>query len=293
MVRGDLCDRPLLERGMRGADIVYHAAAKVSDWGPWSEFKRGIINGTHHVLEAMRATCVRRIVHVSSVGVYGYRAHYGGIWTEDAPYAPEFLAWEYYALAKIAAEKQVLRYHQKRWVDASVVRPGWVYGPRDRVSFPRLVAALKEGPRLLIGTGENHIHLVYAGNVAEACILAGTKDTALGRVYNAGNDCRITQRQYITAITEGLGFEPVTKHVPASLAMNLARVAELSARLFRKKDPPSITRYGVLLLMSKAIFDSSRARKELGWKAPVGFEEGLAHTLRWYQDEHQPGASLE
>jgi nucleoside-diphosphate-sugar epimerase len=196
------------------------------------------------------------------------------------------MAWEYYTRAKIAAEKLVHRYHQNKWVEAGIIRPGWIYGPRDRASFPRLVEFLKRGPRFLIGSGENCLHLVYAGNVAEACILAGTKEIALGRTYNASNDCRVTQQQYFNAVTHALELEPVTKRLPVSVATSVATLVEVGARLFQKKDPPPITRYGVCVITSNAIFDSSRARKELGWTAAVGFEEGLANTLAWYKSNY-------
>ena len=286
MVSGGLSDQESLQRGMAGADVIFHAAAKVTDWGPWSEFQRDTIDGTHRVLEAMRATGVRRMVHISSVAVYGHQAHRGGIWTEDAPYPTQFLAWEYYPAAKIAAEKLVLGYHQKKWVEASIIRPSWIYGPRDRASFPRLVRFLKEGPALLIGSGDNYLSLVYAGNVAEACILAATKPVALGRVYNVSSDCRVTQRQYFNAVARTLGLEPVTRSLPIPVAMTVANLIEIPARLLRKKDPPAMSRFGFYIIINQGVFDCTRAREELGWQPQVGFEEGLARTIEWYKAEY-------
>lgn len=287
LVTGDLSDQESLQRGMAGADVVFHTAAKVSDWGPWSEFQRDTIDGTRRVLEAMRATGVRRIVHMSSVVVYGHQAHRGGIWTEAAPYTTQFMAWEYYGPAKIAAEKLVLGYHQKQWVEASIIRPGWIYGPRDRASFPRLVQFLKEGMACFVGPGDNYLSLVYAGNLADACILAATKEAALGRVYNVSTDCRVMQRQYMNAVAQALGLKPVTRSLPASVAKAIAHVSEISAHLIGKKDPPEMTRYGVYIITNKGTFDSTRAREELGWQPRVGFEEGLARTIEWYKTEYQ------
>lgn len=286
MVLGDLSDEDSLRRGMVGADVVFHAAAKVTDWGPWSEFQRDTIDGTHHVLEAMRATGVRRLVHISSVAVYGHQAHCQGIWTEDAPYPTQFLAWEYYPAAKIAAEKLVLGYHEKRWVEASIIRPSWIYGPRDRVSFPRLVQFLKEGPARLIGSGDNYLPLVYAANVAEACILAATKPVAVGRVYNVSSDCRVTQRHYFNAVAQALGLRPVTRSLPTPVAMAIANLIEVPARLLGRKEPPVMSRFGLYIITSQGVFDCTRARQELGWQPRVGFEEGLARTIEWYKAEY-------
>lgn len=287
LVIGDVGDRSSLERGMDGAEVVFHAAAKVSDWGPWSEFQRHTIDGTHHVLEAMRTTGVRRLVHISSVAVYGRQAHRGGRYTEEAPYGTDFMAWEYYAPAKIAAEKMVLGYHQRGWVDARVIRPGWIYGPRDRAGFPRLVRFLKSDLACLVGSGDNELQLVYAGNVADACILAAIREVASGRIYNVSRDCQVTQRQYVNAVARALGLRPVTRRIPTPVAIQLAWMSEIMARLVGKREPPSLTRYGVYIVSNRGDFDCTRARQELGWQPRVTFEEGLARTVEWYKSEYE------
>ena len=53
-VRGDLEDRAALEAGAAGADVAFHAAATVDDWGPWTEFRRVNVDGTRRVVEACR-----------------------------------------------------------------------------------------------------------------------------------------------------------------------------------------------------------------------------------------------
>lgn len=283
---GDLDDQRSLETGMKGADVVFHIAAKVTDWGSWAEFQRDIIDGTRHVLEAMRACGVRRIVYMSSVAVYGYAAHRGGIWEESSPYASRFLGWEYYAPAKIAAEKLVLSYHHKNWVEACVIRPGWIYGPRDRASLPRLVQFLKGRMACCIGPGDNPVALIYAQNLADACLLAATRPGAFGGIFNISTDCQVTQRQYLNALARGLGLKPVTRSIPAIVALNIARISEFSARLIGQKHPPMISRYAVYILSNKAVFDCTRARQELGWNPRIGFEEGLAKTIEWFKAEY-------
>jgi 2-alkyl-3-oxoalkanoate reductase len=287
LVQGDLSSQESLEQGMAGAEIVFHIAAKVTDWGSWSEFQRDTIDGTRRMLEAMRKTGVPRLVHVSSVAVYGHQANHGGVWTEDAPYPTNFLAWEYYPAAKIAAEKLVLDYHNKKWLEASILRPSWVYGPRDRASFPRVVQFLKSNRALLIGSGDNPLPLVYAGNVAEACILAAINPAASGRVYNTSCDCRITQRQFLNAIAQKLDLRPVTRSLPTPVALTIANLAEIPSRLAHKKEPPMLSRFGFYLLTNRGVFDSARARDELGWNPSVGFEEGLSRTIDWYKSEYR------
>src|ERR1700757_4320079 len=66
---GDLVDLPALQAGMAGADVVFHCAAKVDDWGDPAEFHKVNVEGTAHVIEAARAAGVRRLVHVSTEAV--------------------------------------------------------------------------------------------------------------------------------------------------------------------------------------------------------------------------------
>jgi nucleoside-diphosphate-sugar epimerase len=66
---GDLVDVAAMSAGMAGADVVFHCAAKVDDWGNPAEFHRVNVEGTAHVIEAARAAGVRRLVHVSTEAV--------------------------------------------------------------------------------------------------------------------------------------------------------------------------------------------------------------------------------
>src|SRR5215213_9017454 len=65
-VRGDLDSVEALREGTRGCDYVFHAAAKVEDWGEPAEFERINVQGTRNVLEASAAAGVRRFVHVGT-----------------------------------------------------------------------------------------------------------------------------------------------------------------------------------------------------------------------------------
>src|SRR6185369_3410147 len=62
-VRGDLSDRESLEAGAAGAELAFHLAAHLGDWGDWEEFERGNVDGTENALAAAAAAGVRRFVH--------------------------------------------------------------------------------------------------------------------------------------------------------------------------------------------------------------------------------------
>ena len=75
--RGDLGDPASLPAALEGADVVFHTAAKVGDWGPPEEYRAVNVEGLRHLVEACRGRPLRRFVHFSSLGVYAARHHHG------------------------------------------------------------------------------------------------------------------------------------------------------------------------------------------------------------------------
>ena len=278
---GDVTDAASLPEAFRGVERVYHAAAQVGDWGPWSRFVAVTIEGTRNMLDAARDAGVKRFLHVSSISAYGHPDGEGLVLDETAPLGVNLHRWSYYSRAKVEAERLAWEYHRRRHVPVTVVKPSWLYGPRDRASMPRLIRAIRAGKGKLVGDGENLLNLTYAGNEAEGCILAATNEKALGQSYNLSSDGKITQREYLNRIAERIGAELVTRKVPYKIAHGAAFLMELSGHVFRTKKPPLVTRYAVWLMGRQCFFSPEKARKELGWQPTVGYEEGIRRSVQW------------
>jgi nucleoside-diphosphate-sugar epimerase len=277
---GDLRDVASLRRAVAGADVVYHCAAKVGEWGPWSEYQEQVIDATANVLEACRAESVGRVLHVSSITVYGHpRVRDGRLFTEDEPLGQHLWWRDYYCRAKVRAEELVRGYPG----DWTIVRPSWIYGPRDRTTLPRLLLALGAGRVSLIGSGDNRLNLVYVGDVAEGAILAANHAGARGRAYNLSSPGEFTQREFLDTLTGQLGLPPVRRRIPFGLAFWAGWFSEVVGCAIRIKRPPHVTRYVVSLVGRPTQFSIERARTELGWRPGVDAAEGLRRTLEWYQ----------
>ena len=277
---GDLHDAESLRRAVDGADVVYHCAARVGDWGPWSLYQREIIDATGHLLGACRAAGVGRVLYVSSVTVYGHPRDGGAPITEDAPLGQRlYWCWDYYCRSKIAAEALA----RAEGPGVTIVRPSWIYGPRDRTSLPRLMAAFRAGRVTLIGSGDNLLNVVYAADVAEGAILAANHPDAGGQAYNLCSEGELTQRQFLDALTEALGRPPVRRRLPFWLAYAGGFVSEVIGRAIFLKRPPHITRYAVGLVGRPTRFSIVQARRQLGWQPRVGAREGLRRALEWYR----------
>ncbi len=288
LVYGDVTDKASLARAMRGVQCVYHAAARVGDWGPWEEFVAISIDGTRNVLDVVRDQKIRRLVHVSSISVFGHPEGDGRIIDETAPIGVNVFKWSYYTRAKVEAEKMVMDYYRRYGIPVTIVRPSWMYGPRDRASLPRMAKMIRTGKIKLVGPGDNRLNVTYAGNVAECCILAADNPKATGQVYSACSDGDITQKQFVDLLAKALGCPPVTKSVPFKVAYNVAFVLEAFGHLFKTKKPPMITRYAIWLYGRRTFFTPEKARRELGWKSTVGYAAGVKISVAWLREQEGP-----
>jgi nucleoside-diphosphate-sugar epimerase len=276
---GDLNDPTSLRRAVEGAEIVYHCAARVGDWGRWRIFQEEIIDATANLLDACRTASVGRVLHVSSIIVYGHPKVVSERFTEDEPLGQNLWVWDYYCRAKIRAEELCRQYPGP----LTIVRPSWIYGPRDRTTLPRVLKALEAGRVGVIGRGDNLLNVVYAADVAEGAIRAANHPNAVGRAYNLSSPGEITQREFLDLLTTALGQPPVRYRFPYRIAFWGAFLAEVVGRAIRLHRPPHFTRYAVALIGRSTRFSIERARTELGWQPRVGIQEGLRRTLEWHK----------
>src|SRR5439155_12623320 len=141
---------------------------------------------------------VSRLLHVSSISVYGHpKISPASQITEDMPLGQNYWLWDFYPRAKVMAEDEVRKFPG----DWTIVRPSWIYGPRDRITIPRVVPALLDKKVPIIGTGTNLLNIIYGGDVARGCILAAEHPSAVGESYNLCSEGEITQRDLINALT--------------------------------------------------------------------------------------------
>jgi nucleoside-diphosphate-sugar epimerase len=281
---GDVTDPASLRAAAAGVRTVYHAAAQVGDWGPWKRFVAVSIDGTRNMLRAARDARVGRFLHVSSISTYGHPNDEGAVFDETAPLGVNLHRWSYYSRAKVQAEKLVWAAHERGDLPVTVVKPSWLYGPRDRTSLPRLIRAVRGGKAKIIGDGQNRMNVTYAGNEAEGCILAAENDDAVGQCYNLSADGVITQEEYLNRIASCAGAGPVRRKVPYRVAYGAAFLMELFGRALGRKRPPLVTRYSVWLMGRRCFFSCEKARRELGWRATVGYDEGIELSVRWCVD---------
>jgi nucleoside-diphosphate-sugar epimerase len=238
IVNGDLTDAESLKRAVQGVQRVYNVAAKTGPWGLEAVYKAINVWGVVDLISAAMEAGVERIVHTSSITVYGH--HLNGIVTEDYPYSAEDNP---YSRTKIEGEKVIANLVKERGAPVVIVRPAWIYGPRDNASFGRFVSLVESGKGFFVGSGKNIVPSVYVRDVAQGLIKAG----------DAGNE--------------------VIGRVAELVWQALGR---------RNAVPPPVTTYGITLLGGDQQFSIDRARKELGYEPTYDIKHGIEEGVRWY-----------
>lgn len=279
LVEADLEQAGSLLRAVDGADIVYHCAARVGDWGTWPLFQRAVIEATGNLLVACQTAGIGRFLHVSSINVYGHLPPRQGRIAEDEPLGQNLWMWDYYCRAKIAAEGLVQAYPQP-W---TIVRPSWMYGARDRTSLPRVVTAIRRGRARIVGDGNNRLNIVYTPDVADGVLRAASEPKAVRRAYNLSSEGDVTQREFLNVLTRELGLPRVNRRVSYFQAFAFGLIVEALGRALRWDRPPPITRYAVALIGRTTSFSIERAKTELGWSPRTHPFEGLRATLEWFK----------
>ena len=283
-VEGNVLDAGAFMRAAAGCDVIFHAAAAVSARGGWEEYRTTNIEGTRNAVEAARAAGAR-LVHVSSVAVYGAGERYrDGVRTdEDAPLPPlPDGAW--YARSKRESEALALDAHRSGRVWATAIRPDVIYGKGDRQFTPRIARVLRFGVAPVPGGGHTTLPIVHAANVADAAVRAAASDVAGGRAYNTANDFDVTLANYFRLAAAGLGRSVRLISVPAWV-LRAGLAIGLRARLLKgPTSAPVSSSASIDFLTRDNPFTSERARSELGWNPRVRPETGIPEAFRWWKE---------
>jgi 2-alkyl-3-oxoalkanoate reductase len=281
LVRADLTDAAAVREAVRDVDYVFHCAAKVGDWGPVADYRAVNVEGLRGLLEACCGQPLKRFVHVSSLGVYAARHHYG---TDESEPLPE-QHLDGYTQSKVEAERLALSYQREHGVPVVVLRPGFVYGPRDRTVMPRLIDNLRQRKVRYLGGGRRAMNTIFVGNLVEAVFLVLEKPEAVGQVYNLTDGEFVSKRHFIESIADGLGLpRPKRLSVPLWLARILATTWENQARKRGDSRPPRLTQARLKFLGLNLDFSIEKAKRELGYRPKVGFDEAMKETVAWYKE---------
>jgi len=285
LIRGDLNQPDALRQALRQTDVVIHCAAKVGDWGPVEEYRKVNVEGLRLLLEAVRTagTPVYRFVHVSTLGVYEARDHY----TTDESFPLPCKHIDGYTQSKVEAEQLALHYHRIWKIPVTIVRPGFIYGPRDRTVVPRLLEMLRREEIRFVGDSSKALNTIYVGNLVDAIFLTLERPEAVGQIYNLTDGELISKRRFLYTLADLAGLPRPTRTVPLWLVRLMTPLVENTCRLLGRKTAPRLTQARLKFIGLNLCFSIEKARRELGYSPRVSFDQGIREAIRWWQEQER------
>jgi nucleoside-diphosphate-sugar epimerase len=268
LVYGDINEPDSLVPLIRDIDICYHIAAQVSGATKEQLFKINV-KGTQNICETILKTnpdC--RLVYCSSMIV------------NDIRFYNKFLKSSY-AISKYKAENIVSGYIKKQHLKASIISPGYIYGPYDRNFMPSVLKALQYGLKFLIKGGEKNAAVVYVDDLCELFHLAGTKDVALGKKYVGIKKSDIGIHGFLKMVAEKMNYSFPQKVYPKLPLVLIAVILEKIHRIFRIRSTPRINTRLIDALSYQSKYFNENAIRELGWDQRVNIPEGIDKALTW------------
>jgi dihydroflavonol-4-reductase len=277
-VKGDLEDPASLRAAFAGADVVFHCAAVVSVVGkPTPALVRANVDGTAHVIDAVRAAGVKRLVHCSSTVTVGIATGAAPV-DESAPWNMAARGLDDgYAVTKKRAEELVQRAAAAD-VDAVIVNPGFMFGPYDaKPSSGRLLVELVRGRVPAHTPGANSF--VDVRDVTRGMIQAWHRGRRGERYILGGHN--LPYRTVFETVARLAGVRPPWLALPRALALALGFAGELAGTLTGRE--PFVSASSVRWSFEPGFrVSSAKATAELGYSiSPL--EPALADALEWFR----------
>jgi nucleoside-diphosphate-sugar epimerase len=200
MIAGDMLAPQSLQTAMKDCDTVIHCAADNRAEG--KARRRALAEGTANVMHAARGAGVKRLIHLSSVAVFGHDPR--------ADAATEAGRVRYtgdpYVDGKIDAERAALAAFTKYGLPVVVLRPTIVYGPFGYWTTST-VRAIRDGRIVLVNGGTGICNTLHIDNLVSAILLAAEREEAVGQVFHISDAQPCTWKEFIEAHARALGDE--------------------------------------------------------------------------------------
>src|ERR1041385_6545659 len=274
---GDLFDIDALRTAARDVDYIYHVAgltkAKTKE-----EYFRSNHLATKNILSAVADANpnLKRFIHISSQAAVG-PSDPGKPIDEQTPFHPITT----YGISKMEAEKECLKMMDT--FPITIARPPAVYGPRDKDVF-EFFNTMNKGLQPMIGFNDKTVSLIHVADLVKGTILAGERPEALRQTYFISSERFYKWKEIGEVTARVMQKKGLRLHIPVSLVYTIAAVSELFSM---------VTGKAVLLNWEKAkdivqdawTADTSKAKKDLGFRESFSLEEGVRNTVEWYREQ--------
>lgn len=292
-VQCDLMEPSQISAALEGVDSIIHCA--VGD-------RASTVKGTRNLLAAARDHAVRRVVHLSTIDVYGRAT---GTVTEDHPLVR---TGREYGDSKIEAE-DVCQEFASQGLDVVILRPTIVYGPFSDLWTLEFAERFRDRTWLLPKKlCQGRCNLVYVDDLVQAILLAINASGVRGEAFNVNGPDNITWQEYFEALNAALGLPSLPSPPESASRMRslaTAPIRSAAKATFKRFENPILHLYkrsrAARSLMKwvestlrrtpsfqefdlygrVAHFPAGKAEKQLGYRPVVPVDDGVHLSAQW------------
>lgn len=262
-IRGDICDRSLVERIVSENNIDYiinfaaesHVDRSIKD--PEIFIKSNVL-GTQVLLDIAKKYNINKYLQISTDEVYGSLGS-TGYFTENTPLSPN----SPYSASKASADLLVRAYYKTFGLNVNITRCSNNYGPYQfpEKLIPLIIYNAINGKKIPVyGDGLNIRDWLHVNDHCSA-IDSVLHNGKIGEVYNIGGNNEKTNIEIVKTIIKNISKKLPQRGVSESL------ISFIEDRKGHDR------RYAI---------DSTKISRELGWEPQISFEEGIGMTVDWY-----------
>lgn len=280
IVEGDLCDKASLQRLFtvpQGVETIVLHIASIVTVNP--DFNQKVIDvnvgGTKNIIDlCLEHKECRKLVYCSSTGAIPEQPK--GKKIREVRHFEQEKVLGCYSQSKAMATQEVLNAVKKRGLNACVVHPSGILGPEDFAvgeTTKTLIEIINgEMPAGISGS----FNLCDVRDLAQGTIMAADKGRA-GECYILGNES-VSFKEFTEMVVEESGCKKIGFFLPLGMANFMARIMEKRAKKTGKQ--PMLTSFSIYNLARNNEFDSSKAKKELGYTTRP-YRETIHDEIKW------------
>ncbi len=274
LVYGDLLDQNSLASALDEIDLVYHLAGEVYSRKK-DDYYKGNVLATQNLLEAWKGKGAKRIIFLSSVGVYKPTTT-RTLLTEESECDPI----TYYGKTKLDAEALIKKYGIP-WV---IVRAPVIYGPHQKSVLNRFFLDIfDKGKLYIVGDGNNLRSLCFVRNLVEGLLLLVNTTDAEGKTYILSDNSPYTFSEMTEVISKVIQQRIHVVHLPSFLGDLSWKIYLLMDNVFNLS---FVELYALRKMQLHEGCDITKAKKEIGYSPNVTLEAGMKSTIDWIKTNH-------
>lgn len=286
LIRADLLS--LKAEELNEFDKIIHVGAKVGDWGKYKDFYEANVKGTVKLFESCSKS---DFIFISSNAVLGEEDQTKPK-SEDAGYKPVLKYWledilpcamNHYRLTKALSEMILIKKARDNKRNLTIIRPVWVYGPREFNAGPyEYCKTIDSGICLMPGCKTNRFHTIYVEDLARIIKEICHNQKKGINTYNAGNPDVKLMHEYWGGFCSALKrSQPY--YLPKWLLYIPATLMEALFEIFKTANPPLFTRARIYMFYASNVYNVDKLISDYNIKKFTPFEKAVKKTVRWWK----------